>query len=70
MSVLPRGVSADLVDGSALVDRAVAVDDDVITYVGEAAGKMPLADLLDSKILPLRRRRAMEDYLVDAASVR
>ena len=70
MSVLPRSVSADLLDGSALVDRAVAVDDDVIAYVGEAAGKMPLADLLDSKILPLRRSRAMEDYLVDAASVR
>jgi len=67
---MPCGVCADLCDGSALVDRAVAIDDKVIADVGETTGEMPLADLSDSIILALRRSRAMEDYLVDAASVR
>ena len=65
-----RGVCADLVFRTATVNGAIAVYHIVIADIGEASCKMPLPDLGDGIILPLRRSRAMEDYLVDAPSVR
>ena len=70
MWVVARGVCADLVFRAATVNGAVTVYHIVIADIGEASCKMPLADLGDGIILPLRRSRTMEDYLVDAASVR
>ena len=52
------------------MNGTVAVDHIVIADIGEATGKMPLADLGDCIILSLRRSRTMEDYLVDAPGVR
>ena len=70
VSVVAGGVCADLVFRTATMNRAVAVDHIVIADIGEASCEMPLADICDRIILPLRRSRAMKDYLVDTASVR
>ncbi len=70
MWVVARGVCADPVFRAATMNGTVAVDHIVIADIGEATGKMPLADLGDCIILSLRRSRTMEDYLVDSPGVR
>ena len=60
------GVRPDLLNGSALVDGAVAIDNEVIADVAPTVTlDVPLADLLNGKILALRRSRAMDDDLVN-----
>ena len=63
--VLPCGVRTDLLDGSALVDRAIAIDNEVIADATEATLTMPLVYLLHGKILALRRSRAMDNDFVN-----
>ena len=68
--VVARSVGANLFDGSARMNRAVAVDDEVITDVAPAVAfrfrsGMPLTYLLYGEILALRRSRAMDDDFTD-----
>ncbi len=58
-------VRTDLRDGSALVDRAVAIDNVVIADATEASLTMPLVYLLYGEILALRRSRAMDNDFVN-----
>jgi hypothetical protein len=48
-------VRTNLVYLAALVDRAVAIDDEVIADVTELAREMPLADGLDGDVLTFFR---------------
>jgi len=68
--VVARSVGANLFDGSARMNRAVAVDDEVITDVAPAVALwfrcgVPLTYLLHGEILALRRSRAMDDDFTD-----
>lgn len=63
-------VRPGLLNGSALVNRAVAVYDKVIADVAPAVSlDVPLADLLNGEILALWRSRAMDNDFVNCPHV-
>lgn len=65
VSVMAGAMGTDLGDGTASMDRAVAVDDVMIPDVLEASGEMPLTNLSDSVVLSFRSGRAVDDEFGD-----
>ena len=59
MGIMPQAVRPGNVFSSSLVDRAISIDDIVITYVGKLAGKMPTANIVHCEILAFGSGRAM-----------
>ena len=63
-------MGANLLDWSPCVNRAVSIDDEVITAVAPAVALglrcgVPLPNLLDCVVLPLRGCSAVNDDFVD-----
>ena len=64
-SVLPCAMRSDLLNGSALVDRAVEIDNEVVADAAEVTLTMPAVDVGDSEGLALRGCCTMNDDLVN-----
>lgn len=64
MGIMPQAVRPGNVFSSSLVDRAISIDDIVITYVGKLAGKMPTANIVHCEILPFGSSTAVNNYLI------
>ena len=63
--VLPYGVRADLLDGSAAVYTAVAIDYIVVADTLPASLLVPVINIGHSEVAALGCRAAVYDYLVD-----
>lgn len=60
MSVVPLAVRSHLCERSAMMHRAVAVDDEVISDGGKASLPVPTVDVCRGEVLAFRRGRAMD----------
>lgn len=65
--VVPMTVRSHLCERSAMMHRAVAVDDEVISDGGKASLPVPAVDVCRGEVLAFRRGRAMDDYKIYAA---
>ena len=69
VSVMAGAVCTDLSDGTASMDRPVAVYHIMIPDILEASGEMPLPDLSDGEIFSFRSGRAVDDEFCDFSHV-
>ena len=67
MGIVALAVGTGFLEGSALVDRPVEVNNVVVADVRELALQMPLADMLHGDVLPFPRCGAMDNDLIDAS---
>ena len=67
MGIVALAVGTGFLEGAALVDRPVEVNNVVVADVRELALQMPLADLLDGNLLPFPRCGAVDNDLIDAS---
>lgn len=67
MGVVPLAVRSHLCERSAMMHRAVAVDDEVISDGCKASLPMPAVDICRCEVLAFRRGRAMDDDEVNLA---
>lgn len=61
MGVVPLAVRSHLCERSAMMHRAIAVDDEVISDGGKASLPVPAVDVSRGEVLAFRRGRAMDD---------
>lgn len=66
---MPGGVRTYAADVATLVDAAVEIDDVVIAYAVKTSLTMPLVDVSDCVVTPLRRRCAMHNDLLDVSHI-
>ena len=67
MGVVPLAVRSHLCERSAMMHRAVAVDDEVISDGGKASLPVPAVDVSRGEVLAFRRGRAMDYKKIYAA---
>lgn len=67
MGVVPLAVRSHLCERSAMMHRAVAVDDEVISDGGKASLPVPAVDVCRGEVLAFRRGRAMDDDEINLA---
>lgn len=67
MGVVPLAVRSHLCERSAMMHRAVAVDDEVISDGCKASLPMPAVDICRGEVLAFRRGRAMDDDEINLA---
>ena len=67
MGVVPLAVRSHLCERSAMMHRAVAVDDEVISDGCKSSLPMPAVDVCRGEVLAFRRGRAMDDDEVNLA---
>lgn len=67
MGVVPLAVRSHLCERSAMMHRAVAVDDEVISDGSKASLPVPAVDICRGEVLAFRRGRAMDDDEVNLA---
>lgn len=67
MGVVPLAVRSHLCERSAMMHRAVAVDDEVISDGGKASLPMPAVDICRGEVLAFRCGRAMDDDEINLA---
>lgn len=67
MGVVPLAVRSHLCERSAMMHRAVAVDDEVISDGSKASLPVPAVDICRGEVLAFRRGRAMDDDEINLA---
>lgn len=67
MGVVPLAVRSHLCERSAMMHRAVAVDDEVISDGSKASLPVPAVDICRGEVLAFGRGRAMDDDEVNLA---
>ena len=67
MGVVSLAVRSHLCERSAMMHRAVAVDDEVISDGGKASLPVPAVDVCRGEVLAFRRGRAMNDDEINLA---
>lgn len=67
MGVVLMAVRSHLCERSAMMHRAVAVDDEVISDGGKASLPVPAVDICRGEVLAFRRGRAMDDDEINLA---
>lgn len=67
LGVVPMAVRSHLCERSAMMHRAIAVDDEVISDGGKASLPVPAVDVCRGEVLAFRRGRAMDYKKIYAA---